>query len=330
MKQRFPIRLCGTGAYVPLRVIDNQHFIDYLDTTDEWILTRTGIRERRKAADNEFTSTLAANAARKALEDAAMTIEDIDVIICATATGDCQFPSTATFVAGELGAGTTPAFDVAGACAGFIYATAVAGSFLTSGMYRTALVIGAETLTRWADYEDRSTCVLFGDGAGAAVLARSVDPERGILHCDLGCDGTKSTYIWAPAGGSRLPASAMTVAERLHYLRMRGREVYKFAVVKMQELIENALKDVGMKAEELKLLIPHQSNLRILESVRDKLGLPREKVAVNIDKFGNTSAASIPLALDEARRNGTLHEGDVVLMTAIGAGLAWGTMVFRL
>ena len=330
MKARFPIRLRGTGSYVPERVVDNQHFANYLDTNNDWIVTRTGIRERRWAAPEERTSTMAAKAARAAIENAGLTIQDIDLIVVATATGDCPFPSTAAFVQGALGAGNIPAFDVSAACAGFLYAVEVASALIASGAYRNVLVIGAETLSRYGDPEDRATAILFGDGAGAAILGPAEHAEQGIVHCENGCDGTKAELIWLPAGGSRLFASANTVAERLHYMHMRGREVYKFAVLKMLELIDRALAACDLSADDLKLLIPHQSNLRIIESVREKLGLPESKVAVNIDRFGNTSAASVVMNLDESCRNGTLQPGDHVLFIAIGAGLVWSTMVWRL
>jgi 3-oxoacyl-[acyl-carrier-protein] synthase-3 len=330
MPQKLPIQFCGTGMYVPQEVLTNQYFADYLDTSEDWILTRTGIRERRRAAPDECTSTLAVKAAQEAIDDAGISLDDIDVLICATATGDCSFPATAAYVQAKLGASEIPAFDVGAACAGFLYGCAVASGFLVSGLYERALVIGAETLTRFTDYEDRSTAVLFGDAAGAAVLARSADPETAILYWDLGCEGSRADHICAPAGGSRLPASKTTVAERLHYLHMRGREVYKFAVLKMQQLVEHALEVTGLTPDDLKLVIPHQSNMRIIESVREKLGLPMEKMAVNIDRYANTSAASIPTALDTARRDGTLQKGDLVLMVAIGAGLTWSTMLVRL
>jgi len=331
MGQRLPLRICGTGAYVPEEVLSNQHFVNYLDTSDEWIVTRTGIRERRRAAPPQSTSTLALEASKRALEDAGMSADDIDVIVCATATGDCQFPATATFVQGALGGSRQiPAFDVGAACAGFLHALLVAGGLLASGVYKTALVVGAETLTRFADPQDRSIVVLLGDAAGAAILTRALNPEQGILHYELGCDGRRTKDIWVPAGGSRLPASTTTVAERLHYMHMRGREVYKFAVTKMVDLIDRALSETGLTPEDLKLVIPHQSNLRIIESVRERLGLSKEKIAVNIHRFGNTSAASIPMALDEARRDGTLESGDLILMLGLGAGLVWGSMVMRL
>lgn len=273
---------------------------------------------------------MAAAAAKLALENAGMTMADIDAVVCATATGDCPFPATATFVHEILGGGEIPAFDVNGACAGFLYGTSVASSMIAAGLYKTILVLGAETLSRYLDPQDRGTAILLGDGAGAAILTRAINPDQGILHVELGCDGTKSQHIWVPAGGSRLPASTMTVNERLHFMHMKGRDVYKFAVLKMEDLIDRALAASGVRADELKMFIPHQSNLRIIESVRDRMGLPAEKVAVNIHRFGNTSAASILLALDENRRNGTLVPGDKILMVAVGAGLVWGCMVMQL
>lgn len=330
MQPVWPIRFCGTGAYVPEQVISNQHFTDYLDTSDEWIVTRTGIHERRRAAPDESTSTMAAKAAMRALEDAGTTAEEIDVVICATATGDHPFPSTAGMVQHAIGAGNAAAFDVGAACAGFLYATSIAAGLLHSGIHKRALVIGAETLTRFTDMEDRRMAILFGDGAGAAVMAKAVTPGPAILYCQLGSDGSRSKDIWLPAGGSALPASSTTVAERLHYMKMRGREVYKFAVVKLRQLVDTALKETNLTPDDLKLVIPHQSNLRIIESVRMRMELPKDKVAVNIDRYGNTSAASIIMALDEARRDGTLKTGDLILMMAIGAGLTWGIMIVRL
>ena len=330
MVQRMAVRFRGTGMYVPDEVLDNQHFMRYLDTSDEWIVTRTGIHERRRAAKDETTSTMAVRAAERALENAGLAPDDIDLIIVATSTGDHPWPPAAAFVQKALGGRIVPAFDIAAACAGFIYATTAASSLLTTGPYQNALVVGAETLTRFTDPNDRATVVLLGDAAGAAVLSRSTDPDQGILHFELGCDGDKVKYIWVPAGGSRLPASTMTVNERLHYMQMRGRDVYKFAVLKMQELIDHALQVTGLEPDDIALVIPHQSNLRIIESVRQRLGLPQEKIAVNIDRFGNTSAASIPMALDEARRSGRLKQGDIILLLGIGAGLTWGAMMVRL
>jgi len=330
MTQSLPVEICGTGSYLPAEVVPNQYFIDRLDTSEEWIVSRTGIQQRHRAAPDEATSDLAAKASKLALEDAGIAASELDAIICATATGDHPFPATATIVQGALGAEGVPAFDLSAACAGFIYGANTAAGLLGSGMSQRVLVVGAETLTRYTDPEDRGTVILLGDAAGAAVFQRSTSPECAILHCNLGCDGELAKHIWIPAGGSRLPASEKTLAERLQYMRMRGREVYKFAVVKMQQMLEESMEASGLTIDDIKLFIPHQSNLRIIESVRDKMGLPQEKIAVNIDRCGNTSAASVPMALDEARRSGLLQKGDIVVMAAIGAGLAWGSMVVRL
>lgn len=330
MTKSFPIRFLGTGSYVPETVRTNQHFAQYLDTSDEWIVSRTGIRERRVVSPGEATSTLAARAAREALSNANLAIDDVDVIICATATGDHGFPATATLVQQALGAKSIPAFDVNGACAGFLFALTVGSTMLVSGMYRRVLVIGAESLTRFSDFKDRATGVLFGDAAGAAVLAMSDDDSHQIVYSHLGTDGKRAKLIWLPAGGAALPASERTVAERLHFLHMNGREVYKFAVIKMKQLIDDALTATGLTPDDLKLVIPHQSNLRIIESVQQKMGLPPEKISVNIDRYGNTSAASIPMALDEARRKGVVQSGDLILMVAIGAGITWAAMIIRL
>ena len=330
MTGRMPIRICGTGRYLPDEVLSNEHFAGYLDTSDEWIVARTGIRQRHRAASTQATSDLAANAARSAIENAGLAPDAIDLIIVATATGDSPFPATAAFVQSHLGLTGVPAFDVSAACAGFLYASNAAAGMISSGMYEHVLVIGAETLTRATNPEDRSTVVLFGDAAGAAIYGPAERDDQGILYCDMGCDATKTDHIWIPAGGSRLPNTPSTLAEGLQFMHMRGREVYKFAVIKLQELIDNALQATDLTPADLKLLIPHQSNLRIIESAREKLGLPRNKVAVNIDRYGNTSAASVIMSLDEARRSGQVTEGDVILMVAIGAGLTWSTMVVRL
>jgi len=330
MSQRIPIRFAGTGSYMPEQVVSNSDFASYLDTSDEWIRTRTGIRERRRSADDEPTSVLARNAAERALADAETDATEIDLIICATATPDFLFPSTASIVQGEIGAVNAGAFDVSAACAGFMHAAAIGSGLISAGVNKTVLVLGCERLTRFVDMEDRATAVIFGDGAGAAILTKSHNPEQSVLYCNLGCDGTRTRDIWLPAGGSRYPANETTVAERLHYMKMRGRDVYKFAVHKIQEEIDTALASAGLTAADLKLVIPHQSNLRIIESAREKLGLPIEQFAVNIDRYGNTSAASVPVALDEARRSGRLKTGDHVLMIALGAGLTWGTMIVQL
>jgi 3-oxoacyl-[acyl-carrier-protein] synthase-3 len=325
-----PIQLAGTGSYVPRERLTNDHFAAYLETNDEWIVTRTGIRERRRAAPEELTSTMGANAARAAIADAGIEAGDIDLIICATATGDEPLPATAARIQHAIGANGCSAFDVSAACAGFLHAGVVASSMVSAGLHRCALIIGAEMLTRFADSQDRGTVILFGDAAGAAILRPTTEDAGSVLFCKLGCDGARAEDIWIPAGGSRLPTSTTTVDERLHFIRMRGRDVYKFAVQKMQEMIDEALAATGLSIDDVRMIIPHQSNLRIIESVREKMNIPPEKVAVNIERYGNTSAASVIVALDEARRAGALRSGDRVLLLAIGAGLAWGTMLLRL
>ncbi|HNQ21973.1 MAG TPA: beta-ketoacyl-ACP synthase III [Phycisphaerae bacterium] len=330
MSQRIPLCVRGTGSFVPARVLTNDHFIRYLDTSEEWILARTGIRERRWVGAEECTSTMAIEAGRRALEDARMRASEIDLIICATATPDHMFPPTAAYIQDGLGMREIPAFDLEAACSGFIYAMMAAAAFVSAGLYRNILIFGAETLSRVGDPQDRGTCILFGDAAGAAILGPAINSEQGILHWELGCDGSRADYIVMPSGGMRRPASEETVRQREHYLRMRGREVFKFAVGKMEELIDRALAELGMAPDELALVIPHQSNLRIIQSARERLGLPPEKVAVNIDRYGNTSAASVILALDEGRRNGTLKPGDTVLVLGVGAGLTWGLFALRL
>lgn len=330
MTPPLPVRIRGTGMYVPADIRTNQSFCDHLDTSDEWIVTRTGIRARRYARPDQAASDLALEAGRMALKNAGLSADELDIVVCCTATGDHPFPATATIVSGGLGGRSTAAMDVSAACAGFLYGSALVSGLLAAGVYRNALVIGTEVLSRVADTEDRTTCVLFGDGAGAAVYTRSDSESQGILYSELGCDGSRTDHIWIPAGGSRLSTSANTVAERLHYLRMKGREVYRFAVVKMQELIDRAIASCNLTPEDIRLVIPHQSNMRIIESVRERLGLPPERVSMNIERYGNTSAASIPIALHEARQEGRVQEGDLVLMVAIGAGLTWGVMVVRL
>ncbi len=331
MSSRLGVRISGTGRALPEKVLPNQFFIDRLDTTDEWIRERTGILERRIVVEGESTATLAAAAAKKAIADARLSPADIDMIIVATITPECFFPSTACFVQQALGVPPIPSFDLAAACSGFIYAFMNATFLLQGGHYRNILIIGAETMSRITDYEDRSTCILFGDGAAAAVLSATSDPDGpAVLHYQLKAEGSGTTMLTVPAGGSRVPASTMTVNERLHYIKMQGREVYKLAVKRNLELIDSALSESGVSAEEISLVIPHQSNLRIIESARLRLGLPPERVFTNIQRYGNTSAASIPLGLDECRESGRIKAGDLVLLVAFGAGLTWGSILIRI
>lgn len=320
----------GTGSAWPDRIMTNADFEKTLETSDEWIRTRTGIRERRICAPGENTLTLSKLAAERALADAGMKAADLDMIVLATCTPVVPVPSTACFLQTELGCGHIPAFDVAAACSGFVYAMVTASQFMATGKYRAILVLGAECMSSITDFEDRGTCILLGDGAGAAILTPADNDSSGLYDFCLGADGSGAQMIWVPAGGSQEPASPRTVNERLHYLKMRGREVYKFAVTKMQEVISDALARTGLSAGDLAMVIPHQSNLRIIESAAEKLGIGPEKVAVNIDRFGNTSAASIPLALDEARRDGRLQSGNWIILAGFGAGLTWGSALIRL
>ncbi|MCB9851075.1 MAG: ketoacyl-ACP synthase III [Phycisphaerales bacterium] len=322
--------ISGTGRGVPAEVLDNQFFANYLDTSDEWITSRSGIKQRYRAGKDETTVTLALEASKKALEDAGISPTDLDMIIFATVTPDTFVPAAACWLQAELGAEGVPAYDINAACAGLAYAMVQATMFIESGAFRHVLVVGSETLSRIVDYEDRTTCVLFGDGAAAAVMSATTEPDRGVLHHIMGADGHGAEFIHMPAGGSRMPASEMTVAERLHSLRMNGREVYKFAVQKFNAVVSDMLEKANMTPEELDLIIPHQSNLRIIKSVQDKLNLPDEKLVVNIDRYGNTSSASIGLALDEARRDGRVKPGSRVLMIAFGAGLTWAALLCRM
>jgi 3-oxoacyl-[acyl-carrier-protein] synthase-3 len=331
MPKTLGVRISGSGRALPERVLTNQFFVDRLDTTDAWIRERTGILERRVVGQGESTATLATAAAREALADANLTAKDIDLIIVATITPECPFPSTACFVQEALGAPCVPAFDLAAACSGFIYGLNVGTCMLQTGIYKNILLIGAETMSRISDYEDRSTCILFGDGAGAVVLSATADSNGpAMLHHKMHAEGNGLSMLAVPAGGSRLPASKMTVEERLHYVKMNGREVYKLAVKRNLELVESTLLEAGISADQVALVIPHQSNLRIIESARQKLGLPEGRMFCNIQKFGNTSAASIPLGLDECRKTGRIKTGDLVLFVAFGAGLTWGSALLRM
>lgn len=330
MRAKWAVEIAGTGAHVPRQVVTNEDFTKRLDTSDEWIAQRTGIRERRIAGPGESTLTLSVAASRQALAEAGLRPDQIDLIVHATITPDHQLPSTACELQAELGCSWIPAFDIVAACSGFVYALVSAAQFIDCGMATNVLVLGSETLTRITDMEDRGTAVLFGDGGGAAILRPSKDPDRGILAARLGADGGRAKAVWVPAGGSAEPASVRTVNERLHYMKMKGREIYKFAVVQMHSLVKETAEDVGIGLDELALVIPHQSNLRIIESAAARLGLPMEKVSINIDRFGNTSAASIPLALHEARATGRIKAGDLVMLVGFGAGLTWGSALMRI
>ncbi len=322
-------RIIGTGSYVPSRVLSNAELEKMVETSDEWIRTRTGIQERHIAAEDEATSDLALQASRKALEMAQVDPADLDMILVATVTPDMVFPSAACHLQDKLGAKRAGALDVAAACSGFIYGLAVADGLLRTGNMRTLLLLGAETLSRVVNWSDRNTCVLFGDGAGAIVL-RAGEGERGILATTLRSDGSKGPILMLPGGGSRHPNSQAVLDAKMNTMQMAGgNEVFKLAVRAMEDACLDVLKREGVDVKDLSLVITHQANLRIISALGQRLGLPEEKVYHNIQRVGNTSAASIPLALDEAVRAGRVKEGDLLLFAAFGGGLTWGAALIR-
>jgi 3-oxoacyl-[acyl-carrier-protein] synthase III len=328
MSNTYGAIITGTGSSLPERRLTNDDLSRMVETNDEWITQRTGIKERRIAGKDESTATLASAAARKALDAAGLSPADLDLIICATVTPEMVFPSTACFVAASLGLTSTPAFDMSAACSGFIYALTTGASFIKSGQYKTVLVIGAETLSRIVDYQDRASCILFGDGAGAVVLQRTNDQKKGLVYASLHADGNGAEAMKCMPG-SRHPISNDLISSREQYMKIRGREVYKFAVQKFGELIEDAMRVAELTRDQVKLIVPHQVNQRIIDSAMEKLGMGPEKAHVNIDRYGNTSAASIPIALDEAWRAGKIQSGDAVIFVAFGAGLTWANAVLK-
>jgi 3-oxoacyl-[acyl-carrier-protein] synthase-3 len=313
---------------VPERVLTNADLEKMVDTTDEWIVTRSGIRERRIAGDTVCTSDLGAEAARRAMEQAGVREDQIDLIICATITPDMPFPATACLIQQKLGAKRAAAFDMEAACSGFLYALEIGQQFITSGTYNTVLIVGAEKLSSIVDWEDRTTCVLFGDGAGAAVL-QSRGAEHGILTTCMGADGSQADILLMPAGGARYPASRESVSGKMHYLKMAGKEVFKNAVIAMQTAAEEALRRCNVTIADIACVIPHQANIRILEALADRLGVPMEKVYVNLHRYGNVSAASVAIALDEAAREGRFQRGDLILLVVFGSGLTWASCVIQ-
>ncbi|KYG92658.1 beta-ketoacyl-ACP synthase III [Paenibacillus polymyxa] len=326
MNKLRPVGVIGTGKYVPEKILTNKDLEAIVETSDEWIVSRTGIKERHIAAPEQATSDLAYEAAIKALESAGMTAQDLDLIIVATVTPDMAFPSTACILQDKLGAKGAAAFDLSAACSGFVYGLATATSFIKTGIYNNALIIGADCLSRITDYTDRNTCVLFGDGAGAVVIGE-VPEGRGFQSFDLGAEGAGGSLLKLEAGGSRLPASADTLENKQHYIYMNGREVFKFAVRVMGTATVDVLEKAGLSKDDIDLFVPHQANIRIIQSAMQRLDLPEEKVVVNVHKYANTSAASIPLALVEAAEEGRMKEGDRVLMVGFGGGLTWGASV---
>jgi 3-oxoacyl-[acyl-carrier-protein] synthase III len=321
-------KIIGTGSYLPEKVLTNDDLAKIVDTTDEWIIKRTGIKTRHIARDDEPTSELAAAAGKKALEAAGVEPGDIDCIIVGTTTPDMFFPATGCLVQDLLGIPDAPAFDLSAACSGMIYSLSVADAYIRSGLYKTVLVIGADALSKMLDFEDRSTCVLFGDGAGAFVLQAASEP--GIECMVLGADGSQSGILEIPAGGSRIPASHESVDQRLHSVKANGREVFKLAVRVMEEKVAQVMQQQGLTPDDIQLLVPHQANYRIIDAGRQRLGLSWDKVMVNVDKYGNTTAGTIPIAVDEAIRSGRVKKGDRILMVSFGAGFTWGISIARL
>jgi 3-oxoacyl-[acyl-carrier-protein] synthase-3 len=322
-----PVSITGLGTHVPERVVTNDDLARLVDTSDEWIVTRTGIRERRFVRDDEALSDIALPAAQAALEQAGVTSREIDLLIVATVTADMQFPSTAAILADRLDAGDAAAYDLAAGCTGFMYGLAQAFGMVESGLSKRALVVGGDVLSKLMNFADRSTCVLFGDGAGAVVVERVA--TGGFLGFELGADGGGGKDLHLPAGGSRQPTTAETVASGAHYVRMNGREVFKFATRVLVSSARAVLEQCDLSIDDVDVYVPHQANVRIIDHAVAKLGIPKEKVIVNVDRYGNTSSASIPLALADAIRGGMVHRGDTVLMTGMGAGLTWGSAVMR-
>ncbi|RXZ76997.1 ketoacyl-ACP synthase III [Paenibacillaceae bacterium] len=321
-----PVGIIGTGKYVPERILTNLELEQMVETNDEWIVTRTGIRERRIAAPEQATSDLAYEASKQALQSAGIEAEDLDLIIVATITPDMFFPSTACLLQDRLGARKAAAFDLSAACSGFIYGLANASSLIASGMYKHVLVVGAECLSRITDYTDRNTCILFGDGAGAVVLGR-VPEGRGFRSFELGADGAGGELLKVSGGGSRIPSSEASLGDRSHYIYMAGSEVFKFAVRIMGSAAEEALKKADLEKSDIDLLIPHQANIRIIQSALNRLNLPEDKCMINLNKYGNVSAASIPIALAEAVEQNRIKEGDKIVFVGFGGGLTWGSSV---
>lgn len=325
------VKISGTGSYLPDKILSNEDLEKIVDTSDEWITTRTGIKERRIAADTQSTSDLATEAAVDAMADAKLTSDEIDLIIVATISPDAFFPSTACYVQKNIGAINALCFDVSAACSGFLYAMQIAENFISSGQRKNALIIGAEKLSSMVDWEDRNTCVLFGDGAGAAILTADKENEgsKKILASVLGSDGRQTDILHVPGGGSACPITPDNADQKLNAIRMQGREVYKYAVNAMRRAAEQVLEKSNMEVEDVDKLIPHQANLRIIEAITDRMGIPSERTFVNLDKYGNTSAAAVAIALDEANKTQSIKKDDIVLLVAFGAGLTWASSLLK-
>ena len=327
-KPKRTVSIIGTGSYLPERVLSNADLEKIVDTTDEWIVSRTGIHTRHVAAPNELTSDMATKAAQAAMEQAGVTAEEIDLIIVATVTSDTMFPSTACVVQKKLGAKRAACFDIAAACAGFLHGVEIAQNFIAGHTCNTALVIGAEKLTGITDWTDRNTCVLFGDGAGAAIL-RSRPGAHGIVATHLGADGDFGDILALPGGGCRNPITKDNVDQRLNTIKMMGKEVYKQAVTAMLNAANLVMEQSGIRSKDLACVIPHQANMRIIEAIAGRMGVPLDRFMINLDKYGNTSAAAVAIALDEANRTGRMKVGDYVLLVAFGGGLTWASLVVQ-
>ncbi len=329
MNNKIGVKILGTGSYVPEKVLTNFDLEKMVETSDEWITTRTGIRERRIISEGQTSSDLAYNASLKAIENAKISVNDIDLILVATVTPDMPLPATACFLQQKLQAFNSAAFDISAACTGFIYGVATAKAFIESGIYKTVLVVGVEALSRVTDWTDRNTCVLFGDGAGAMVFQAS-ETDNDILSVYLGADGNHTSLLDIPAGGTANPASHETVDQKLHTIKMAGKDVFKVAVTKMAESAEKAMKIAGKTDKDIVLYIPHQANLRIIDAVAKKAGINKDKVYINVHKYGNMSAATTIVALDEARQEGRISKGGLVELVAFGGGLTWGGCILRI
>ncbi|HEY2409268.1 MAG TPA: beta-ketoacyl-ACP synthase III [Polyangiaceae bacterium] len=329
-EQRPKSRILGVGAYAPARVMKNAELEQIVDTSDEWIAERTGIKERRIAADDEAASDLAAAAARRALEKAGLTAADLDMIIVGTISGDMPMPACAVFVQQKLGATNIPAFDVSAACAGFLYGVSIADQFIRSGLHKHILVVGVELLSRVINWQDRTTCVLFGDGAGAAVLGPALDDGRGVLSTRLFTDSSLAESLCIPAGGSKERINLAALEAHRDSVHMVGKDIFKVAVKNLTSASRSALTDAGLEPSDVRWVVPHQANMRIITQVAQRLEIPLERFILNIERYGNTSSASIPIALDEGLSDGRIKPGDTVLMCAIGGGVSWGSALVRI
>jgi 3-oxoacyl-[acyl-carrier-protein] synthase-3 len=327
MDSKRTVSVIGTGSYVPEKVLTNQDLEGVVDTSDEWIYSRTGMRERHIAADNQASSDLGAEAAKKALADAGVSADEIDLIIVATLSPDMFFPSTACFVQDKIGAKNAYCYDLGAACSGFLYAMDTARNQIANGSVNTALVIGAEKMSTFIDWEDRATCILFGDGAGAAVLQAGGE-GRGIMESVMGSDGSLAELLWTPGGGSRNPISHEMIDQRQHYLKMQGREVFKHAVVRMGDSVLQVLEKNNVAVDDIKCFIPHQANIRIIDAIAKRLNVA-DRMYANVEKYANTSSAALAIALDEAVKDGTVQKGDLIVLTVFGGGFTWGANVLE-